>query len=127
MRYAAGRIVQAAPLLLLVSVATFVVMHLAPGGPTTAYAHNPLVSGSQIAALRRGMGLDDPWPVQYMRWLTSLLRGSWGYSLADGRPVTTVIVERAPATLLLMTASFAIAFSLAVPLGIVAAVRQRSK
>ena len=53
MRYAAARIAQAVPLLLLVSVAAFGVMHLAPGGPTTSYAHNPLVSASQIAAIRR--------------------------------------------------------------------------
>jgi peptide/nickel transport system permease protein len=127
MRHAGRRIAQAAPLLLLVSVGAFAVMHLAPGGPTTAYAHNPLVDGAQIAAIRRSMGLDDPLPVQYVKWLSSLLRGSWGYSLADGRPVLTVILERAPATLLLMTASFAIALTLAVPLGVVAAVRQRSK
>lgn len=127
MRYAAARIAQAAPLLLLVSLAAFAVMHLAPGGPTTAYAHNPLVSGSQIAAIRRGMGLDDPLPVQYVRWLTSLLQGNWGYSLVDGRPVLTVILERAPATLLLMAAAFTIAIGLAVPIGVLAAARPGSR
>jgi peptide/nickel transport system permease protein len=101
-------------------------MHLAPGGPTTAYTHNPLVSGQQIAVIRRSLGLDDPWPVQYLKWLSSLLQGNWGYSLVDGRPVLTVVLERAPATLLLMTASFAIALTGALPLGVVAAVRKRS-
>jgi peptide/nickel transport system permease protein len=127
MRYAAARVAQAAPLLLLVSVAAFGVMHLAPGGPTTAYTHNPLVSGEQIARIRQAMGLDDPWPVQYVKWLSSLLRGDWGYSFADGRPVLTVIVERVPATLLLMGAAYTIAIALAVPLGILAAVRQYSR
>jgi peptide/nickel transport system permease protein len=126
-RYAAVRIVQAAPLLLLVSVASFAIMHLAPGGPTTAYTHNPLVSGQQIAVIRRSMGLDDPLPVQYLKWLSSLLQGNWGYSLADGRPVVTVIMERAPATLLLMTASLVIALTIALPLGIIAALHHRSK
>lgn len=126
MRYAAERVAQAVPLLLLVSVAAFVLMHLAPGGPTTAYAHDPLVSGQQIAVIRRAMGLDDPLPVQYARWLGSLLRGDWGYSLVDGRPVVTVILERVPATLLLLATSFAIALALAVPLAVVAAVRRNS-
>lgn len=127
MRYAVGRVVQAAPLLLLVSVAAFAVLHLAPGGPTTAYTHNPLVTGEQIRRIREAMGLDDPWPVQYARWLGSLLQGNWGYSLADGRPVLIVILERAPATLLLMTAALVIALALALPLGVVSAARHRSK
>ncbi|HXM55715.1 MAG TPA: ABC transporter permease [Candidatus Dormibacteraeota bacterium] len=127
MRYAAARIVQAVPLLLLVSVASFAVMHLAPGGPTTVLAHNPMVSGEQIAVIRASMGLDDPAPVQYVKWFSSVLRGNWGYSLVDGRPVTTVILERLPATLLLMSASFVVALALAVVLGVVAALRPRSK
>src|SRR5215467_2554385 len=127
MRYAAGRIVQAAPLLLLVSLAAFAILHLAPGGPTTAYTHNPLVSGPQIAAIRLAMGLDDPWPVQYVKWLGSLVQGRWGYSLVDGRPVLTVILERAPATLLLTATSTAIAIAIALPLGVLAAVRKGSR
>jgi peptide/nickel transport system permease protein len=126
MRYAAARVARALPLLVLVSLVTFGIMHLAPGGPTTAYAHNPLVSGEQIAKIRAGMGLDDPLPVQYVKWLSSLLQGSWGYSFADGRPVLAVIVERLPATLLLMTAAFAIAAGIAGPLGVLAARRQYS-
>jgi peptide/nickel transport system permease protein len=115
------------PLLALVSVVTFGILHLAPGGPTTAYAHNPLVSGAQIAKIRAGMGLDDPLPAQYVKWLGSLLRGTWGYSFADGRPVLTVIAERLPATLLLMAAAFVIAGAIAGPLGILAARRQYSR
>jgi peptide/nickel transport system permease protein len=126
MRYAAERIVQTGPLLLLVSVGAFTIMHLAPGGPTTAYTHNPLVSGQQIAVIRRAMGLDDPWPVQYLKWLRSLLEGNWGYSLVDGRPVLTVVLERVPATLLLMTASFVVALTFALLLGIAAALRHGS-
>jgi peptide/nickel transport system permease protein len=102
-------------------------MHLAPGGPTTAYAHTSLVSGDQVAKIRRGMGLDDPMPVQYVRWLASLLRGDWGYSFVDGRPVLTVVLERAPATLLLTAAAFVLALTCAVPLGILAAVRPHSR
>jgi peptide/nickel transport system permease protein len=127
MKYALGRVAQAGPLLVLVSVAAFGIMHLAPGGPTTVYAHDPLVAGERIAAVRQGMGLDDPWPVQYLRWAWALVRGDWGTSFATGRPVLTSILERVPATLLLMTAAFAIGIGLAVPLGVVAATRQHSR
>jgi peptide/nickel transport system permease protein len=120
-------VVQAVPLLLLVSVVAFAIMHLAPGGPLTAYAHDPLVSGGQVAKIRQAMGLDDPWPDQYLKWLGSLLQGSWGYSYADGRPVLTVILERLPATLLLMTAAIVIALGLALPLGVLGAVRRYSR
>lgn len=125
-RYAAARAAQAVPLLLVVSVAAFGIMHLAPGGPATMYARGHQVSAEHLAAIRAALGLDQPWPVQYWRWLTSLLRGNWGYSIADGRPVLTVIVERVPATLLLMATAAAVALCLAVPVGIVAAVRRYS-
>jgi peptide/nickel transport system permease protein len=125
-RYAATRLVQAVPLLLLVSVAAFAVMHLAPGGPTTAYLRNPLSSDAQVGAMRRAMGLADPLPIQYLHWLTSLLQGNWGYSYADGRPVLEVIVERLPATLLLMITALGFALALAIPVGIVGAVRKSS-
>jgi peptide/nickel transport system permease protein len=127
MRYALARLIQAGPLLLMASLAGFAVMHAAPGGPTTLYAHNPLVSGDQIAKIRQSMGLDDPWPVQYIKWLTSLLQGNWGYSFASDRPVLPVILERVPATLLLITAAFTIAISLALILGTVAALHQYSR
>jgi peptide/nickel transport system permease protein len=73
------------PLLILISVAAFAIMHAAPGGPMTIYARNSPVSGSQIARTRQSMGLDEPLPVQYIKWLGSLLRGDWGHSFASGR------------------------------------------
>jgi len=125
-RYAASRAAQVVPLLLLVSLVDFAIMHLAPGGPTTMYARGHQISADQLRAIRAALGLDQPLPVQYWLWLTSLLRGDWGYSIADGRPVLAVIAERVPATLLLMAAAAAVALCLAVPIGIVAAVRRYS-
>jgi peptide/nickel transport system permease protein len=126
-KYASQRLLQAVPLLLLVSVAAFAIMHLAPGGPLTMYTHNPLVSGEQIEKIRHAMGLDEPWPVQYVKWLSSLLQGNWGFSFQDGRPVLAVILERLPATLLLMLSSFGLTIAIAFPLGILAALRPYSK
>lgn len=126
-RYAAGRVLQAVPLLLLVSVASFAVMHLAPGGPLTAYAHNQQVTPRQLALIKQELGLNDPGYVQYFKWLFSVLRGDWGFSYQDGRPVLTVIAERLPATLLLMGAALLISVALALVIGIVGATRQYSK
>jgi peptide/nickel transport system permease protein len=127
MRYAGARLAQAVPLLILISVAAFAIMHAAPGGPMTIYARNSPVSGSQIARTRQSMGLDEPLPVQYIKWLGSLLRGDWGHSFASGRPVLPVILERVPATLLLLATAFTIALTLALVLGVVAALTQHSK
>lgn len=127
MKYTAGRLLQALPLLLLISLASFAIMRAAPGGPLVAYAHNPLVSPGQIARIRASLGLDDPWYLQYWKWLGSILRGDWGYSYQDGRPVLTVILERVPATLLLMSAAFLISVTCALVLGTIAAVRQYSR
>src|SRR2546423_10141826 len=127
MRYTGARLAQAVPLLILISVAAFAIMHAAPGGPMTIYARNSPVSGSQIARTRQSMGLDEPLPVQYIKWLGSLLRGDWGHSFASGRPVLPVILERVPATLLLLATAFTIALTLALVLGVVAALTQHSK
>jgi len=125
--HALSRLAQAAPVLLLVSVAAFGIMHLAPGGPTTVYGHDPLVMGDRVAAVRQSMGLDDALPVQYLRWLWALVRGDWGSSFATGRPVLATILERVPATLALMAAAFAIGVGLAVPLGVAAATHPGSR
>lgn len=126
-QYSANRVLQAIPLLLLVAVASFAIMHLAPGGPMAAYAHNPLVSPGQIAKIRASLGLDDPGYIQFFKWLGSMLHGDWGYSYQDGRPALTVILERLPATLLLMGSALFLAIALAFLLGVVSAVRQYSK
>ena len=109
------------------SIAAFAIMHLAPGDPTTAYAHSSLVSGDQAARVRQALGLDQPLPIQYLQWLGGVLRGDWGRSYADGRPVLAVIAERAPATILLMTAALTVAIALAAPLGVLAATRPDSR
>ncbi|MGH7881316.1 MAG: ABC transporter permease [Candidatus Dormibacteraceae bacterium] len=126
-KYTCRRIAEAIPLLFLVSLASFFIMHLAPGGPLAAYAHNPLVSPGQIAKLKAELGLDDPWYVQYLKWLSALLQGNWGLSYQDGRPVLAVISERLPATLLLMGAALLISVGLALPIGIFSALRRYSK
>lgn len=124
--YVFRRVLQAVPLLLLVSVTAYAVMNLAPGGPLAVYLHNPHVSPSQLKLLRVQLGLNKPAWERYFLWLFGILRGHWGYSYATGRPVITMILARLPATLELMSAAFLVSLTLAIPLGMFAAVRPYS-
>jgi len=120
------RVVQAVPLLILVTIVSFVVMQLTPGGPLDAYTHNPHITAAQIAAIKHEWGLDQPPPVQYLRWFTSLLHGDWGFSLTNGDTVLNTIGSRIGNTLILVIAAFVISIVLAVPLGIYSATHKYS-
>jgi peptide/nickel transport system permease protein len=118
------RAAQSIPLLLIVSLLVFALLQAAPGGPLTVYLENPGVRPEDIERLRRSLGLDQPVGTQYVRWLAAFVRGDWGYSLSDGRPVAERMLERAPATLELAGTSLLIALLVALPLGIRSAVRR---
>lgn len=124
--YLVQRLLSTLPLLLGVSVLLYGLLHLAPGGPTDVYADNPSVSPEALKNLERELGLDQPVPVQYLRWLRAYLTGEWGYSIRSGRPVELDVGERVPPTLLLGLSSFALALSVAIPLGILGASRRYS-
>jgi peptide/nickel transport system permease protein len=115
------RIAQGGPLLLLVSIGVFALIHAAPGGPTAVFLSNPGVRPEDIERLRRALGVDQPLWVQYLRWLTAFVRGDWGYSFSDGRPVIDRVLERAPATFELVGASLGAAAIAAVLFGVIAA------
>jgi len=92
------RLAQSIPLLLLVSIGVFVLIHAAPGGPTAVFLSNPGVRPEDLERLRRALGVDQPLWLQYVRWLAAFVRGDWGYSFSDSRPVIERVLERAPAT-----------------------------
>ena len=124
MGFAARRLAQAVPLLLIVSVLVFALIHAAPGGPLSLYLDNPNVRPEDIERLRRSMGLDRPLGVQYLAWLGAFVRGDWGFSYADGRPVLDRMLERLPATLQLVGVSTVVAVLVSMVVGIAAAVRR---
>jgi peptide/nickel transport system permease protein len=124
MHFAARRLAQAVPLLLVVSVLVFALIHAVPGGPLSLYLENPNVRPEDIERLRRAMGLDRPLAVQYLTWLAAFVRGDWGYSYADGRPVLDRILERVPATLQLVGVSTVVAVLVSLLVGTLAAVRR---
>ena len=124
MAFAARRLAQAVPLLLIISLLVFGLIHAAPGGPLSLYLDNPNVRPEDIARLRRAMGLDRPLGAQYVSWLVAFIRGDWGYSYADGRPVIQRMLERVPATLQLVGVSTLVAVLVSLVVGIAAALRR---
>ena len=126
--YALRRLLLAVPLLIGITLISFIVIHLAPGEPTIV---NPDDPSRHDARLRQQMleqlGLDKPLHVQYWNWLTRLVRLDFGKSFAPhGRPVLTMIAERLPITLLLNVVEMLIIIALAVPIGVISATRQYS-
>jgi len=121
-RYLIGRVGQALGVLLVVSIVTFVLIHSAPGGPAILLQGD--LTQEQIRERMTDLGLDDPLPVQYARWLGNLLQGQMGRSLSQGVPVGTLIVERLPATLLLSGAALLLTLAIGLPLGVLSAVKR---
>jgi peptide/nickel transport system permease protein len=122
--YAIRRLVQAVVLLFIVSIVTFVLIHAAPGGP--AILANPDLSREQIAQASTQLGLDDPLPVQYGRWLGNVLHGDFGVSYNTIEPVVDLLGARLPNTLLLAGLALLIALIVAIPLGVLCALRRNS-
>ena len=125
-RFILRRIGQAALLLVGASLIGFSLMHLAPGGPLSVYTLNPTVSAQDIERIKHQFGLDQPFWVQYLKWASGLLTFNWGYSFFGGRPVANIVLERLPATLILMGSSMALALVVGVATGVVAAIRRNS-
>lgn len=118
--YVGRRLVLLVPVLLGVSIAVFLLVHLAPGDPVTSQL-GLYPSPQTVARLRHSLGLDDPLPVQYIIWLGRVLHGDLGNSLYAHAPVTDLIIQRFPTTLALTVASTIFALVIGIPLGVVSA------
>src|SRR5579872_5419797 len=111
--------------MLLASMGVFLLLHLLPGDPAMLMAGSDAPQ-STIDFVRHDMGLDQPLPVQYVVWLGHILRGDFGKSIFSKLPVAQLIGQRAPATIELTIAAELITILIALPLGVIAAVKQRS-
>ncbi len=123
LRFTVRRLLGAVPLLLGVAVLSFVFMQLAPGGPDALFARNGRMTQEQLDQIRRNMGLDRPAHEQLLVWLGNLIQGDLGVSYSQFRPVTEVIWEVFPNTVLLMAAGLALSLLAALGFGILAARR----
>lgn len=136
-------------MMLLLSVAFFALVNLAPGGPLAGYGQARRIPAAQVARLKRQLGLDKPIPLQYMVWLVGndwqdidlngdglpeshgtrrgILRGDFGYSFRTRKPVLDELWARLPNTLYLMSVTLFVALGVAIPIGVFSAIKQYSK
>lgn len=123
--YILKRFLIALPVILGVTVISYVIISLAPGDAVDLMV-DPTISKHDIEQRRRDLGLDQPIPVRYVKWLGQVAQGNLGYSYLTSRPVAERISERIGPTLMLSMAALLIAFTFAIPIGVVSATRQYS-
>ena len=122
--YIIRRLVAVALLIVGISLVTFTLVRMVPGDPVALYYGGMPVSADVEEALRRQWGLDQPLPVQYLRYLGGVLRGNLGVSLASGRPIMDDLIRRFPATVELTLAGVFLALIAGIPLGVLAALHR---
>ena len=125
LRYLGKRAVSTVPMLLLVGLITFLLIHITPGDPASVVAGEN-ASDAAIEDARRRLGLDQPFLVQFWTWLVNVLHGELGTSFTSGKPVTELILDRMPTTLSLTAGATLIGLLIAVPLGVFAATQRGS-
>src|SRR5919202_2296742 len=121
-RFLIRRLIQSVFILLGVSILSYGLMRMAPGG-RVAYHAKPRISQATIQRLEEQFGLNDPVPIQYVKWLTNALQFNFGVSLIDQRPLVDKIAERLPATMELSLTALLLGF-LGIPLGVFAAMHR---
>jgi len=122
--YLIRRFIQSVITLFIISVVTFGLIHAAPGGPGILL--DPNLSPEDRTRMSQSLGLDQPIPVQYWKWLGNLFQGDFGQSLMQKSGVLTVIGERLPATIELAGVGLVLAVVVGVPLGLIAALKSNS-
>lgn len=124
--YLIRRILIAIPTLLGISVVIYAVLALAPGDPLSQFAADPSVPPEVRENIRESLGLNDPWYVRYFKWLGALATGDWGFSFASKLPVIELISQRMPQTMQVLGLAYLISILLAIPIGVLSAVKQYS-
>ncbi|MDQ0268221.1 ABC transporter permease [Cytobacillus purgationiresistens] len=119
------RFLNAIPLLFIISIIAFLLIKLAPGDPIQSFV-TPDMNPDDVERMRKSLGLDQPIYMQYILWLQNILTGNFGYSIITKRPVLDMIIERIPATLGLMGASLLLSLIIAIPLGMITAVKKNT-
>jgi peptide/nickel transport system permease protein len=130
--YVLRRLLIAIPVLLGITIVSFLALSLAPGDPLTARLDPAQLAELQrdptaLEARRHELGLDQPVPVRYLVWLSGALRGDLGYSIQSHRPIVEELAKRIPVTLALMATAIGLAILIGIPFGILSALRQYSR
>lgn len=124
--YIIRRILVGIPTILVMSFVIFATISMAPGDPMAEFGANPEVPAEVRENIKRSLGLDQPWPVRYVKWFVAMTQGEWGYSYSARTSVIKLIGQRLPQTLLVVGLSYFLAVLIAVPLGVLVAARPKS-
>ena len=125
-RYLVRRLLISVPVLLGISLILFSILALAPGDPFGELVQNPNIPPDVIQNLRKQFGMDDPILVRYLRWFSSMVQGNWGYSFVSRVPAQELIMQRLPVTLFVLGSAYFLALLVALPVGILSAVKPYS-
>jgi peptide/nickel transport system permease protein len=125
-RYITRRLLQLIPVMVVISIIIFVLLQLTPGDPVAALEDNPNITAEDRARYEERLGLNDPMHIKYLKWSRNILEGDLGISIATKRPVLEEITQRLPNTITLMLLAQITTLMLALPVGIISAVRQYS-
>ena len=124
--YVLRRLIGLPPLLLGITIVTFLLIHLTPGSPIDDLKLTPEIKEEDLQHIKQTLGIDRPLHEQYIGWVTQLVQGDFGISLRTFQPVRKQLFERLPNTLLLTLSSLVVALVLAIPIGVIAALRRNS-
>ncbi|HHV97540.1 MAG TPA: ABC transporter permease [Clostridiaceae bacterium] len=125
LKYAVKRIVLMIPVIVIMTMFVFLIFYFAPGDPVSRIA-GPNATPEVYESIKRKYGLDQPFIVQYLRFVKSVIEGDLGVSILQGRPVIEMIKERLPVTLQIGLMGFLITFVIAIPAGVIAAVKKNT-
>lgn len=121
-----NRILTAISTLIAISIVVFLILALAPGNPMEEFATNPSITPEVRENIRRSLGLDQPIPIRYLKWVWAFIQGDLGYSFTSRSPVLELIFQRLPTTLWIMGSAYILAVLIAFPLGIISALKRYS-
>jgi peptide/nickel transport system permease protein len=126
LQYLSKRLLFSIPTLIAISLVIFLVLALAPGNPMGEFASNPSITEEVRENIRRSLGLDQPIYIRYFKWAWAFIRGDMGYSFTSRSPVFDLILQRLPTTLWIVGVAYFIGVLIAVPLGIISALKRYS-
>ena len=125
-RYLIRRAIISVFTLIAISMVVFTILAIAPGDPLSGFANNPNVPPELRERIRKTMGLDDPIHVQYFRWASAYVQGDWLQSYSAKIPVRDYVMSRLPTTLMISGSAFVLSILVAVPIGVLSAIKQYS-
>src|SRR5438477_3576519 len=125
-RYIARRVLVAIPTLIAISFVMYAILALAPVDPLASFGADPRVPPEVRERIREALGLNQPWPLRYVKWFTAMVQGDFGVSFMSHSSVSTLLWQRLPNTLAVVGIAYIVGVIVAMPAGIISAVRRNS-